>query len=66
MRTADLQDRWLGDAEENGVNLDNCYFYTDSVTDLPMLEKVGLPQVVNPDKLLEAEARKRNWPITTF
>jgi putative phosphoserine phosphatase/1-acylglycerol-3-phosphate O-acyltransferase len=53
-------------AEENGISLENCYFYTDSITDLPMLEKVGLPQVVNPDKLLEAEARKRNWPITSF
>jgi phosphoserine phosphatase len=31
-----------------------------------MLEKVGMPMVVNPDKLLEAEAKKRGWPIIMF
>ena len=53
-------------AEENGISLDNSYFYTDSFTDLPMLERVGMPQIVNPDKLLEAEAKKRGWPIVSF
>jgi putative phosphoserine phosphatase/1-acylglycerol-3-phosphate O-acyltransferase len=53
-------------AAEKGVNLDDCYFYTDSYTDLPMLEKVGRPVVVNPDRLLEAEAKKRGWPIERF
>ncbi len=53
-------------AEENGISLDECYFYTDSYTDLPMLERVGMPRVVNPDRMLEAEAKKRNWPILRF
>lgn len=53
-------------AEENGISLADSYFYTDSFTDLPMLEKVGMPRVVNPDKLLEAEAEKRDWPIENF
>lgn len=53
-------------AEENGVSLDDCFFYTDSYTDLPMLERVGMPQVVNPDRLLEAEAKKRDWPVVRF
>ncbi len=53
-------------AEENGISLGDSYFYTDSYTDLPMLEKVGMPRVVNPDKLLEAEAGRRDWPIENF
>ena len=53
-------------ADENDINLEDCYFYTDSYTDLPMLEKVGMPVAVNPDKLLEAEAKKRGWPIVKF
>jgi HAD superfamily hydrolase (TIGR01490 family) len=53
-------------AEENDISFDDCYFYTDSYTDLPMLEEVGMPVAVNPDKLLEAEAKKRGWPIEIF
>jgi len=53
-------------ADESGISLDDSYFYTDSYTDLPMLERVGRPQVVNPDNLLEAEAKKRGWPIVRF
>jgi HAD superfamily hydrolase (TIGR01490 family) len=51
---------------EKGLHLEDCYFYTDSYTDMPMLEKVGMPRPVNPDRLLKAEARRRNWPIMTF
>ena len=36
-------------AEENGYDLASCYAYSDSITDLPMLELVGHPHVVNPD-----------------
>ncbi len=53
-------------AGENGISLEDSYFYTDSYTDLPMLERVGKPQVVNPDSLLEAEAKKRGWPVARF
>jgi len=53
-------------ASENGISLDDSYFYTDSYTDLPMLEKVGRPMIVNPDALLQAEAEKRGWPIVRF
>jgi HAD superfamily hydrolase (TIGR01490 family) len=53
-------------ASENGISLDDSYFYTDSYTDLPMLDKVGRPMIVNPDALLEAEAEKRRWPIVRF
>lgn len=49
-----------------GVRLEDFYFYTDSYTDLPVLERVGMPRPVNPDRLLEAEANRRGWPITRF
>lgn len=53
-------------AKEKGLRFEDCYFYTDSYTDLPMLEKVGMPRPVNSDRLLEAEARKRDWPTMKF
>jgi HAD superfamily hydrolase (TIGR01490 family) len=51
-------------AEEHDVDLTQSWFYTDSVTDLPMLEIVGHPEVVNPDPRLRREARKRGWNVT--
>jgi HAD superfamily hydrolase (TIGR01490 family) len=48
------------------VDLVRSYFYTDSMSDLPLLELVGHPVVVNPDPLLYREARRRRWPIEFF
>lgn len=53
-------------AEANGYELAHCYAYSDSITDLPMLEAVGHPVVVNPDKSLRREALARGWPVLTF
>jgi HAD superfamily hydrolase (TIGR01490 family) len=39
------------------------WFYTDSYTDLPMLERVGNRVVVNPDPRLKRAARRRGWPV---
>ena len=50
-------------AAANDIDLDESWFYTDSFTDLPMLERVGHPMVVSPDPRLRREARKRDWPI---
>jgi HAD superfamily hydrolase (TIGR01490 family) len=50
-------------AAENGVDLSRSYFYTDSVTDLPVLERVGEPRVVNPDPRLRRVALRRGWPV---
>lgn len=50
-------------AEEQDVDLSRSYFYTDSVTDVPVLEIVGHPRVVQPDRLLRREAGRRGWPI---
>jgi HAD superfamily hydrolase (TIGR01490 family) len=53
-------------AEERGYDLSECYAYSDSHTDLPMLEAVGHPVVVNPDSELKAIAEERDWPIRNF
>lgn len=50
-------------ASEHAIDLAASYFYTDSVTDVPVLELVGHPRVVNPDRLLRREARRRGWEI---
>jgi HAD superfamily hydrolase (TIGR01490 family) len=51
-------------AGERDIDLAASWFYTDSVTDLPMLEIVGHPEIVNPDVRLRREARRRGWNIT--
>jgi HAD superfamily hydrolase (TIGR01490 family) len=53
-------------AGREGLDLSRSSAYSDSVNDLPMLELVGYPSVVNPDAQLLAEARRRNWPVHDF
>jgi HAD superfamily hydrolase (TIGR01490 family) len=53
-------------AAEHDLDLSASYFYTDSITDLPLLQRVGHPIAVNPDPRLRRLARKRNWPIELF
>jgi HAD superfamily hydrolase (TIGR01490 family) len=50
-------------AKEANIDVDNSYFYTDSYTDLPMLERVANPRIINPDGRLARTSRKRGWPI---
>jgi HAD superfamily hydrolase (TIGR01490 family) len=50
-------------ARQQGVALEKSSFYSDSISDLPMLERVGHPYVVNPDARLRSHARRRGWPI---
>jgi HAD superfamily hydrolase (TIGR01490 family) len=54
---------WL--ATQNLVldQLPQSYFYSDSLNDLPLLEKVSNPVATNPDAYLRNEASKRRWPI---
>lgn len=47
----------------HGIDLAQSYFYTDSFSDLPMLERVGLPRVINPDRRLQRRARVKGWPV---
>jgi hypothetical protein len=49
-----------------GYDLADCYAYSDSITDLPMLEAVGNPTVVNPDRALRKIAVERGWPLREF
>jgi HAD superfamily hydrolase (TIGR01490 family) len=50
-------------AEREGFQLSEATFYSDSITDLPLLEVVEKPVVVNPDARLRRVARRRNWPL---
>jgi HAD superfamily hydrolase (TIGR01490 family) len=53
-------------AEDRGYDLKLCYAYSDSISDLPMLEAVGHPVAVNPDSSLEDLAYERGWPVVIF
>ncbi|MGH2830317.1 MAG: HAD family hydrolase, partial [Actinomycetota bacterium] len=46
----------LAEAERHGIDLSRSYAYSDSATDVPMLEAVGRPVAVNPDKELRSIA----------
>ena len=46
--------------------LARCWAYSDSVTDLPMLEAVGHPVAVNPDRTLRRLAEERGWEVRDF
>jgi HAD superfamily hydrolase (TIGR01490 family) len=50
-------------ADKLHIALGDCAFYTDSASDLPMLEAVGRPIVVDPDPRLRRIAQRRGWPI---
>jgi HAD superfamily phosphoserine phosphatase-like hydrolase len=50
-------------ARRLGVRLEEATFYTDSVSDLPLLERVAVPVVVNPDPRLRRIAERRGWRI---
>jgi len=53
-------------AAERGTPLSDCTFYTDSYSDRALLDVVGHPVAVNPDRMLQRYARRRGWPIEYF
>jgi len=53
-------------AADHGYDLSRCWAYSDSVTDVPMLEAVGHPVAVNPDRALLRIARERGWEVRRF
>lgn len=53
-------------AQQNGHDLSDCFAYSDSYSDVPMLSVVGRPAAVNPDAKLERLARAYQWPIIYF
>jgi len=52
--------------EREEIDLARSWCYTDSLSDLPLLELVGYPMVVNPDPGLYREARRRRWPVSFY
>jgi HAD superfamily hydrolase (TIGR01490 family) len=53
-------------ARWEGLDLAQCWAYSDSASDLPMLRAVGHPVAVNPDARLAREANRNGWPIVIF
>jgi len=53
-------------AERKGFDLDDCFGYSDSHNDLPLLQCVGHPSAINPDALLGLRAMAEGWPIHDF
>jgi HAD superfamily hydrolase (TIGR01490 family) len=53
-------------ADEQGFDLRRCSAYSDSVNDRPLLEGVGRPVAVNPDRHLRELAAERGWPVQDF
>jgi HAD superfamily hydrolase (TIGR01490 family) len=59
-------DAVLAAADDAGISLGDSYAYSDSISDLPLLELVGHPHAVNPEKELRDVATDRGWPILEF
>jgi HAD superfamily hydrolase (TIGR01490 family) len=53
-------------ANDRGYDLAECYAYSDSISDAPLLETVGHPTAVNPDRALRRLASERAWPVLEF
>lgn len=53
-------------AEERGLDLEASFAYSDSFNDLPLLNAVGAPCAINPDRKLRKHARDKFWPIREF
>lgn len=53
-------------AQEQGYEMTETYFYSDSHNDIPLLEKALYPVAVDPDPILTATAKVKNWPIISL
>lgn len=56
-------EHWL---RETGFSLEGSYFYSDSMNDLPLLERVQQPVAVDPDPVLHGEAMRRGWKVISL
>lgn len=59
----DHLERWLKD---NPHSMEDAYFYSDSINDLPLLAQVDNPVAVDPDAELEAHARSQGWSVISL
>ena len=53
-------------AAEQGCDLDRSFFYTDSSDDIELLERIGIPRILNPNAKLRAIAKDNNWQVDSF
>lgn len=60
--------QWLKNASSKGFdgNLEHCYFYSDSINDLPLMLEVAHPVAVDPDDTLRAHAQEAGWTIMSL
>lgn len=56
-------EQWLDERGKTWADVAQSTFYSDSINDLPLLEKVSHPVATNPDDRLTAIAQARGWPI---
>jgi HAD superfamily hydrolase (TIGR01490 family) len=59
-------DEWLASRNETLASYAATWFYSDSLNDLPLLERVTHPVAVDPDETLAREARRRGWPVLSL
>ena len=53
-------------AQDHGYDLNECYSYSDSHNDIPLLTAVGNPSAINPDAILRIKALAEGWPVHDF
>ena len=53
-------------AAREGLDLQRCSAYSDSANDIPLLELVGNPCAINPDKVLRNHARAKGWRVRDY
>ena len=59
-------DMWLSEQGKTLADFDRSFFYSDSLNDIPLLERVTHPVAVDPDAALRAHATARGWPIISL
>jgi HAD superfamily hydrolase (TIGR01490 family) len=59
-------DEWLASRGARLADFETSWFYSDSLNDIPLLERVNRPVAVDPDPQLEALARSRGWPVMSL
>ncbi len=60
------KERVLDFLMQRNIDLSRCFFYSDSVYDLPLLQEVGNPVAVNPDFMLNRHAKRSGWRVMRF
>jgi HAD superfamily hydrolase (TIGR01490 family) len=59
-------EEWLAARGQGWADVDESWFYSDSLNDLPLLERVRHPVAVDPDDTLRAQALARGWPVISL